>query len=357
MENNKILSIALIGCGRIAKRHSELLGNNQIQGARLVAVCDNVYEKAEKISKQFKVPAYFDMHEMMSNEQIDVAVVLTPSGLHAEHVVDLSKYCKDIVVEKPMALTLEDADAMIEECDRYNCRLFIIKQNRFNVPVMKLREAHQAGRFGKLILGTVRVRWARHQSYYDQDTWRGTWEMDGGVLTNQASHHVDMLEWMMGDVESVFARTKNALADIEAEDTAVVTLKFKNGALGIIEATTATRPKDLEGSISILGEKGNVVIGGFAVNQMNSWAFEDSLDGDNEILEKYSVNPPNVYGFGHQAYYQHVVNCISNGGQNLIDGFQGRKTVRLISAIYESAETGKEVFLSFKPKKLKLGQK
>jgi len=316
-----------------------------------------VYEKAEKIGEQFNVQSYIDMDDMMNKEQVDVAVVLTPSGLHSEHVINLSKYGKDIVVEKPMALTLDDADAMIESCDHYGCRLFIVKQNRFNVPVIKLREAYQAGRFGKLILGTVRVRWARHQSYYDQDAWRGTWEMDGGVLTNQASHHVDMLEWMMGDVDSVFAITKTALADIEVEDTAVVTLKFKNGALGVIEATTATRPFDLEGSISILGEKGNVVIGGFAVNQMSSWAFDKIHDGDDQVLKKYSVNPPNVYGFGHQAYYEHVVNCISNGGQNLIDGLQGRKTVKLISAIYESAETGKEVFLRFTPKKLKLGQK
>jgi predicted dehydrogenase len=248
---------------------------------------------------------------MMQKEQVDVAVVLTPSGLHAEHVINLAKYGKNIMVEKPMALTLNDADAMIEASDRNNCRLFIIKQNRFNVPVIKLREAHQDGRFGKLVLGTVRVRWTRHQPYYDQDTWRGTWAMDGGVLTNQASHHVDMLEWMMGDVESVFALATTALANIEAEDTAVVTLKFQSGALGIIEATTATRPCDLEGSISILGAKGSVVIGGFAVNQMQSWAFEEDQDGDNEVLEKYSVNPPNVYGFGHQAYYEHVVDCIS----------------------------------------------
>jgi len=357
MKNNNTLNVALIGCGRISKRHSELLGNNQIKGAKLVAVCDIVYEKAEKIGEQFNVQSYIDMDDMMNKEQVDVAVVLTPSGLHSEHVINLSKYGKDIVVEKPMALTLDDADAMIESCDHYGCRLFIVKQNRFNVPVIKLREAYQAGRFGKLILGTVRVRWARHQSYYDQDAWRGTWEMDGGVLTNQASHHVDMLEWMMGDVDSVFAITKTALADIEVEDTAVVTLKFKNGALGVIEATTATRPFDLEGSISILGEKGNVVIGGFAVNQMSSWAFDKIHDGDDQVLKKYSVNPPNVYGFGHQAYYEHVVNCISNGGQNLIDGLQGRKTVKLISAIYESAETGKEVFLRFTPKKLKLGQK
>jgi UDP-N-acetyl-2-amino-2-deoxyglucuronate dehydrogenase len=350
-----MLNFALIGCGRIAKRHSELLGHKQIKGAQLVAVCDNHFEKAERIGHQFNVPAYTDMDEMANKEQFDVAVVLTPSGLHAEHVINLSKYGKDIMVEKPMALTLDDADAMIESCDRNNCRLFIIKQNRFNVPVVKLRDAHQAGRFGKLVLGTVRVRWARHQPYYDQDSWRGTWAMDGGVLTNQASHHVDMLEWMMGDVESVFAHATTALADIEAEDTAVVTLKFKNGALGVIEATTATRPRDLEGSISVLGEKGSVVIGGFAVNQMQAWNFDEEQSGDDKVLEDFSVNPPNVYGFGHQAYYEHVVDCLSHGGQNLVDGLQGRKSIELISAIYESVETSKEVFLRFKPKKCKLG--
>jgi len=352
-----MLDFVLIGCGRISKRHSELLGHKQIKGAQLVAVCDDVYDKAVSIGKQFNVPAFCDMDEMMLKVHVDVAVVLTPSGLHAEHVINLAKYCNNIMVEKPMALTLGDADAMIEACDRNSCRLFIIKQNRFNVPVIKLREAHQAGRFGKLVLGTVRVRWARHQPYYDQDAWRGTWAMDGGVLTNQASHHVDMLEWIMGDVESVFARTTTALADIEAEDTAVVTLKFKSGALGIIEATTATRPRDLEGSISVLGEKGSVVIGGFAVNQMQSWAFEEAEEGDDEVLVKYSVNPPNVYGFGHQAYYEHVVDCVSHGGRNLVDGLQGRKSIELISAIYESVETGKEVFLHFKPQKCKLGQR
>jgi len=181
--------------------------------------------------------------------------------------------------------------------------------------------------------------------------------MDGGVITNQASHHVDLLEWMMGDVESVFARGMTALVDIETEDTAVVTLKFKNGALGIIEATTATRPKDLEGSISILGERGSVVIEGFAVNEMRTWNFDHELEGDAEVIEKYSVNPPNVYGFGHQAYYNHVVDCIKNGNSNLVDGLQGRKSIELINAIYESIETGREVFMHFKPKLCKLGQR
>jgi UDP-N-acetyl-2-amino-2-deoxyglucuronate dehydrogenase len=352
-----MLKFALVGCGRIAKRHSELLGFKQIEGAELAAVCDNVHEKAIKIGKQFKVPAYQCMDEMMKAEDVDAAVVLTPSGLHAEHVINLSKYGKDIIVEKPMALTIRDADAMIESCDKNNCKLFVIKQNRFNVPIAKLREALEKGRFGKLVLGTVRVRWTRHQSYYDQDAWRGTWAMDGGVITNQASHHVDLLEWMMGDVESVFAKTTTALVDIETEDTAIVILKFKNGALGVIEATNATRPTDLEGSISILGEKGSVVVAGIALNKLETWAFEDKEQSDSHVLESFSVNPPNVYGFGHKAYYEHVINCITHRGQNLVDGFQGRKSIELISAIYESAETGEEIFLRFTPKKNKLGQR
>jgi len=352
-----MLKFALVGCGRIAKRHSELLGNNEILSAQLTAVCDTDYSKALSIGELFKVPSYDDMDKMMQNEDIDVVVVLTPSGLHAKNVINLAKYQKHIMVEKPMALTIDDADAMIKACDENNCKLFIIKQNRFNVPVVKLREALEANRFGKLILGTVRVRWARHQKYYDQDKWRGTWAMDGGVLTNQASHHIDMLEWMMGDVESVFAKASTALAKIEVEDTAVVTLKFKNGALGIIEATTATRPVNLEGSISILGEKGTVVIGGFAVNEVVSWIFEKEEKEDLEVLKKYSVNPPNVYGFGHKAYYDHVVDCVLKGSNNLVDGLQGRKSIELINAIYESVETGKEVSLHFKPKQCKLGIK
>ncbi|MFW0743030.1 Gfo/Idh/MocA family protein [Aliarcobacter butzleri] len=351
-----MLKFGLLGCGRIAKRHSELLGYNQIDNALLVAVCDIDEKKAKKIGEQFNVPYYTDMDEMMQKESIDVVSILTESGYHAKHVINLAKYGKHIVVEKPMALTLDDADAMIQACDENSCKLFVVKQNRFNVPVVKLKEAMDEKRFGKLVLGTIRVRWCRDQNYYDQAWWRGRWDMDGGVLTNQASHHVDLLEYMMGDVESVFAKSTTALVNIEAEDTAIVTLKFRNGALGIIEATTAIRPKDLEGSISILGETGTVEIGGFAVNKMLHWNFTHKKDGDDEVMEKYSVNPPNVYGFGHQAYYEHVVDSILNNKKQLVDGLEGRKSLELISAIYESIETGKEVFLRFKPTKCKLGQ-
>ena len=352
-----MLNFALVGCGRISKRHSELLGHNQIKNARLAAVCDIKVDRAKAIGEQFGVPYYQDMLKMMETEKIDVVVVLTESGLHADHVVALARFKKHIMVEKPMALTLADADRMIAACDVAGSKLFVIKQNRFNVPVVKLRQALEAGRFGKLVMGSVRVRWCRPQAYYDQDSWRGTWALDGGVLTNQASHHVDMLEWMMGDVESVFAMSRTALVKIETEDTAVVMLRFTNGALGVIEATTAARPKDLEGSISILGEGGTVVIGGFAVNEINTWNFGKTETGDDEVLKKFSVNPPNVYGFGHQAYYEHAVSSILNNTHQLVDGLAGRKSLELISAIYESIETGKEVFLRFKPTRCKLGQR
>jgi UDP-N-acetyl-2-amino-2-deoxyglucuronate dehydrogenase len=350
-----MLNFALVGCGRIAKRHSELLGNGQVKNARLAAVCDIVPEKAEALGAQFKVPGFSDMHAMMESVAIDVVVVLTESGNHPRHVIELARYGKHIVVEKPMALTLDDADAMIKACDAAGVKLFVVKQNRFNVPVVKLREALMEGRFGKLVMGTVRVRWCRPQSYYDQDAWRGTWALDGGVLTNQASHHIDLLEWMMGDVDSVFAMTTTALVNIEAEDTAVATLRFKNGALGIIEATTAVRPKDLEGAISVLGENGSVEIGGFAVNEMKTWNFATPHSEDELVMGKYSVNPPSVYGFGHQAYYDHVVDCIRNNTRHLVDGLEGRKSLELINAIYESVETGQEVRLRFRPRYCKLG--
>ena len=350
-----MIRFGLLGCGRIAKRHSDLLGGGHIQGASLVAVCDLVRGRADAIAAKFSVPAHYDMDEFLARKDIDAVAILTPSGMHPEHVIAAARAGKHVVVEKPMALRLQDADDMIRACDEAGVKLFIVKQNRFNVPVVKAREALEAGRFGRLILGTVRVRWCRDQAYYDQDAWRGTWAYDGGVLTNQASHHVDMLEWFFGDVISVHARATTALARIETEDTAVATLKFKNGALGIIEATTAARPTDLEGSLSILGEKGTVEISGFAVNQIRHWRFVDELPSDKDVIEKFSVNPPNVYGFGHQAYYQHVIECLTSQRAALVDGLQGRKSLELISALYESIETGQEVQLRFTPRLSRLG--
>lgn len=349
------LNFALVGCGRISVKHAELLGNNKIKNSRLVAVCDVVEAKARKTGDKYGVHHYNDMDTMMQQEHIDVVTILTESGNHAKHAINLAKYGKHIIVEKPMALTLDDADAMIHACSENHCKLFVVKQNRFNLPVVQLRKALDAGRFGKLVMGTMRVRWCRDQKYYNQDPWRGTWALDGGVLSNQSSHHIDLLQWMMGDVESVYAKSATALVNIEAEDTAVAVLKFKNGALGIIEATTAARPIDLEGSLSIMGENGTVEIGGFAVNEILHWNFKDKTENDETIKRDYSVNPPNVYGFGHLAYYEDIVDSIINNKKSLIEGFEGKKSLELISALYESIETEKEVFLRFTPKKCRLG--
>jgi len=350
-----MIKFGVVGCGRIAKRHLDLLGGNQIDGAELVAICDSDPERLTAARQRYNVAAYGDIEALLADPSVEVVTILTPSGMHAAHAVAAARAGKHIVVEKPMALRLDDADAMIAACDKARVKLFVVKQNRLNVPVVKAREALNAGRFGKLVLGTVRVRWRRDQSYYNQDSWRGTWAQDGGVLANQASHHVDLLEYFMGDVVSVHARATRALVDIEAEDTAVATLQFANGALGIIEATNATRPNDLEGSLSILGEGGTVVIGGFAVNKMVTWQFVDPVAGDDEVLEKYSVNPPNVYGYGHQAYYEHVIDCLRNDTAALVDGLEGRRSLELITALYESIETGHEVRLRFRSRHARLG--
>jgi predicted dehydrogenase len=350
-----MIKFGVVGCGRIAKRHLDLLGGGQIDGAELVAICDIEPERLEASRQRHNVAAYGSLDAMLADPQVEVVTVLTPSGMHAEHAIAAANAGKHVVVEKPMALRLEDADAMIAACDRARVKLFVVKQNRLNVPVVKAREALDAGRFGKLVLGTVRVRWRRDQSYYDQDSWRGTWAQDGGVLANQASHHVDLLEYFMGDVVSVHARASRTLVDIEAEDTAIATLQFANGALGIVEATNACRPRDLEGSLSILGEGGTVVIGGFAVNKMVTWEFADPQPGDEQVLANFSVNPPNVYGYGHQAYYEHVVDCLRNDTAALVDGLEGRRSLELITALYESIETGLDVPLRFRSRHSRLG--
>jgi predicted dehydrogenase len=341
------LRFALLGCGRIAQRHVDCLTSGALPGAKLTAVCDINFERAKAIAAKFGVPGFanqFEMLEQMGSE-IDVVSILTPSGLHAKHAIEVANFRKHLVVEKPIALALEDADKMIEACNCARVHLFVVNQNRFNYPVRKMRQALEGGRFGKLVLGTVRVRWCRTQKYYDQDSWRGTWAYDGGVFANQAWHHVDLLRWMMGEVESVIAKTSTALVDIETEDTGVVVLRFKSGALGVIEATTATRPKDLEASLSILGEKGSAEIGGFAVNEMKVWNFTEPQPDDADVLQKYRINPPSVYGFGHTEYLKNVVESIREGQSALVEGIEARKSLELISAIYRSVKTGKEVFL------------
>jgi len=350
----RIIKFGLIGCGNVAKKHTESI--KRIENARIEAVCDIDEKKAKEYGKQYGVPWYISAHKMIENEDIDLISILTPSGTHAQIAIDLTKYKKHLVIEKPLALRLEDADSVIEECDKANVKIFVVQQNRFNPPIRKLKEYINNNRFGKLVLGTVRVRWCRTQEYYDQKKWRGTWAWDGGVFANQASHHIDMLIWMMGEVESVTAMTTTRLVKIETEDTGAAILRFKNGALGIVEATTATRPKDLEGSISILGEFGSVEIGGFFMNEIKVWNFKNKSHKDVEILAKYSKNP-DIYAWNHTEFLKDVVDCILKNKKGLIDGLEARKSLELINALYESAETGQEVHLRFKPKRCKLGVK
>lgn len=351
--NSKPLRIGLIGCGRISQRHLQVI--RAVTDLKLVAVCDVTEEKAKHAAHETNAAVYADFETMLRREDLDVVSILTESGSHAEVGSVAARHARTIVIEKPMALTLDDADRLIEACDVNRTRLFVVKQNRYNRPVVLLRRALEVGRFGKLVMGTVRVRWCRRQDYYDLDPWRGTWKDDGGVLTNQASHHMDLLQWMMGPVESVKAYTTTRLVDIETEDTAVAILRFTSGALGAVEATTATRPKDLEGSLSILGEKGSVVIGGFAVNKLETWNFDPPAAEDADI-HNASVNPPNVYGLGHYDFYQDVIECIRTGRRAMLDGLEGRKSLELINAIYESASSGVEIRLRYVPRGVQLGR-
>lgn len=353
--SNKIeekVRFAFIGCGAIANKH--ILAISRISNAEVVGAYDINPQTMKVFSSKYSIPIFNKIDEMIEKTNPHVLNILTPSGNHADNIMNLVCFNRNFVVEKPLALRLDQIDTILEECDKRRIKIFVVQQNRFNPPVQKLKEAMLKGRFGKLVIGTVRVRWCREQKYYNEKSWRGTWSQDGGVLTNQASHHIDMLIWMMGAVESLIAKTTTRLVDIEAEDTGAAILKFTNGALGIIEATTATRPRDLEGSISILGEKGSVEIGGFFMNELKVWNFAEADEMDINIWDEFA-KVPNEPAWNHTEFFKDVITSSNNDKRGLIDGLEGRKSVELINAIYESSETGKEVFLRFAPKKCRLG--
>lgn len=348
---------AIVGCGSIAKKHAHVI-HNYIDNAEIAGFCDISLERAQEFGKQYAAPAFSSIEEMMTSRgnEIDIISILTPSGVHFSNVTELAGYGKPLVVEKPIALRLDEADEIIRLCDMKGIKIFVVHQNRYNLPIIKAREALEQGRLGKLVMGTVRLRWKRDQKYYDAEQWRGTWAYDGGVFTNQASHHIDMLTWFMGSIESVKAVGVTRLVNIECEDTGAAILRFTNGAIGIIEVTTAARPKDLEGSISILGEKGSIVIGGFFMNELSTWEFEKHQPIDDTIFQDYGKNPPD-FGFNHGEYLKDVIKSISQNKAGLVDGLEARKSLELISAIYESIETGEEISLRFKPNRCKLGMR
>jgi UDP-N-acetyl-2-amino-2-deoxyglucuronate dehydrogenase len=338
------LKFGVVGCGRVSENHLGALASGGL-AAELVAVTDREDTKAQAKGEKYRVPAYVDFHAMMrAHPEIDVINVATPTGYHAEHVLALAPYGKHIVVEKPMALRVEDCDAMIRACRHHHCRLFVVKQNRFNPAVVAARAALDQGRFGKLVMGTVRVRWRRLQAYYEQDDWHGTWALDGGVMSQQASHHLDLLQWFLGPVADMQCRTATRLLDIEVEDTALAMFEFKSGALGLFEATVATRPEDLEGSLSLLGENGSVVLGGHAVNRVNYWKFSEERPEDATIQQHCSQEVPNVYGRGHGPYLANVIDVIVHRQPGLVEGEEGKKNVQILTALYESAaQHGKRV--------------
>ncbi|HDR05146.1 MAG TPA: Gfo/Idh/MocA family oxidoreductase [Candidatus Marinimicrobia bacterium] len=336
------MNIALLGCGRISHNHLESI--KQIPELNLAAVCDTIESRAAEKGKLYNVPYYTSYDEMLDQPGIDLVTICTPSGLHPEHGIKAAKAGKHVIVEKPMGITLESVDNMIHVCDENRVQLFVVKQNRLNRTMQLLKKAIDKGRFGRIFMVQSNVFWQRPQNYYDMAKWRGTWEFDGGAFMNQASHYVDALYWLIGPVEHVMAETATMERKIETEDTGSAILKFRNGTIGSMNVTMLTYPKNFEGSITVLGEKGTVKIGGVAINKIEKWEFED-YDDDDKIIEESNYNPPNVYGFGHHPYYLNVVAALTGNGEANTDGRSGRKSLELILAIYRSAQTGKRVSL------------
>ncbi|OFI05786.1 scyllo-inositol 2-dehydrogenase [Clostridium acetireducens DSM 10703] len=347
----KKLKFAIIGCGRISYKHVEALISNKDE-SELIAVCDVLKEKAEekkeeyisKLEEKKEVKVYTDYKEMLENEEIDVVTIATESGYHP----DIAVYCmnkgKHVICEKPMALSIEDADRMIKCSRDNNVKLCVSHQNRFNKPIQQLREAVEEGRFGRLVNGTARILWNRNMGYYTQAPWRGTWKLDGGTLMNQCIHNIDLLQWMMGgEIDTVYAQCDTFLRDIEAEDFGAIIIRFKNGSIGMVEGSACVYPKNLEETLSIFGEKGAVCIGGLAVNKIETWRFGDGKDNEEDILKEQGADPDTVYGFGHNLLFKDVIDSINNNREPLINGEEGKKGMAIILAAYKSRLTGMPV--------------
>lgn len=340
----KIFGFGLIGCGRIAKNHLESI--KAIPGAKLVAAADEDEKALAKVVEIYECQGYSAYQDMLANPEIDIINICTPSGIHAKIAIDAMKAGKHVLVEKPMAMSLAEVDAMIATAKEFGVKLGVVHQNRFNNAVVKLRKALEQEKFGQLTHASAVIRWNRNDEYYTQAPWRGTWENDGGCLMNQSIHNIDLLQWMMGPVESVFAYATTNLRKIEGEDVAVAVLKFGNGAMGIIEATTTIYPKNLEETLSVFGSTGTVCLGGIAVNKIEAWRFE----GDNEemVIAEQIAEPPNVYGFGHADIIKDFIDAIHEDRNPAVSGLEGRKALEVILAIYHSVKLRKEINLPLK---------
>ena len=340
---NRKIRFALVGCGRIAQNHFAAIKQHGDYG-ELVGVCDiNPTALAEAVKTTGAKP-FNSLKEMLANCDADVFILTTPSGLHPDQAIEVAQAGRNVITEKPMATRLADAKRMVKACDEAGVRLFVVKQNRRNATLQLLKKAIEQKRFGKIYMVNLNVFWTRPQSYYNQGAWRGKWEYDGGAFMNQASHYVDLIEWLIGPLESLQAYTATLERDIEAEDTGVISLRWRNGALGSMNVTMLTYPKNLEGSITILGEKGTVRIGGMAVNEVQHWEFADA-DTDDEKVKAASYETTSVYGFGHPLYYDNVIKVMRGEAEPETDGREGLKSLEVIIATYLSARDGKRVGL------------
>lgn len=341
-----MVKFGLIGCGRISDNHFRAI--QSIEDAQIVCCCDIIEQRASDKATEYEIKSFYtDYREMLEKEKIDAVMICTPSGTHPSIGISAAEKRLHVVTEKPMATDLESADRLIKACDDNGVSLFVVKQNRLNTTMQLLKRAIDKERFGKIYLVQSNVFWQRPQSYYDQAKWRGTWEFDGGAFMNQASHYVDSLYWLIGPVNHVMAETATMARNIETEDTGSAIMKFRNGAIGTINVTLLTYPKNYEGSITVIGEKGTVKLGGIAINKIEKWEF-DEYDDDDRIVEDSNYQPPNVYGFGHLPYYINVVNTILGKTKPDTDGRDGRKSLEIIKAIYLSAKTGKKIALPLK---------
>lgn len=336
------IRLAIVGCGRISKNHFSSIekhGGN----ISLVAVCDTDPVVVAEHAKRYGVCGYQSLEQMLKNEELDIVSLCTPSGQHPYQTGLAAKYRVHVMTEKPMATRWGDGVRMVQACDEAGVRLFVVKQNRRNSTLQLLRRAVDEKRFGQIRMVHINVFWTRPQAYYDQAKWRGTWELDGGAFMNQASHYVDLIDWLIGPVDSIQAMTSTT-RDIEVEDTGVVNVRWRNGALGSMAVTMLTYPKNLEGSITILGDKGTVRLGGVAVNDIQHWEFEDVCDYDKDI-ENANYETSSVYGFGHPLYYKNVVDVLRGNAEPETDGREGLKSLEVLIAAYLSARDGKTVSL------------
>jgi len=342
------LKYAIIGCGRISPNHIAAALENQLD---LVALCDLEEFKMDETIKTFHLPTqtkkYADYREMLKKEKPDLVAICTESGKHGKIALDCIEAGSHLIIEKPIALSLEEADQIITKAKEKNLKVSACHQNRFNKSVQKIREAIEEKRFGKMLYGTAHIRWNRGEDYYKQAPWRGTWAQDGGTLMNQCIHNIDLLRWMMGEeIVEVVGMTDNLLHDyIEAEDLGMALIRFVNGSYGIIEGTTDIYPSNLEETLYIFGEKGTVKAGGKSVNLIEEWKFADELDDPDEVKKTTYENPPNVYGFGHNPLYHDVIDAIKSDRQPYVTAIDGRNALELVLAIYKSAAEGKSVKL------------